>query len=65
VLCKVRNTDDYRIDSLTTLLEVAKGHDDSYPVAFVRYAGDLRKGYSKTAFVKALLESKDKVISNV
>jgi hypothetical protein len=41
VLCKVRSTEDYRIDSLTTLLEVVKANkqQDEY-CSFVRFHGE-------------------------
>ena len=64
-LIRVRNSDDFKVDSLTTLLEIAKKHDDINPVVYIRYAGEIRKALTKVELIKTFLDSKDKVISSL
>lgn len=41
---KIRSTEDYKVDSLMTLQEIVKKNEDPHSVAFIRFAGDSRKG---------------------
>lgn len=63
-LCRIKSSDDYRLDQLSTLLELIKNSRQQNEVAaFLRYSGSRRKTMTRLGLVKAFLENKENGLS--